>query len=138
MTTQKKYNDKYQQQDQNQQYTGSGSTTTRTTDPGVLLLNMQLEQLVGPYRDVFGRGIPVAVGQYFVRLMKAGMEPAVIASAINATAWARVPTPYYMRAILQRYLAEGIMTEAQLSHDRMEQDTRRHEQVDELEERMYF
>lgn len=137
MTKQQNYNDKQQEQNQ-YQYSSGSSTTTRNTDPGVLLLNMQLEQLVRPYEDVFGRGIPSPIGQYFVRLMRAGMEPGVIASAINATAWARVPTPYYMRAILQRYLAEGIMTEAQLNHDRMEQDTRRHAQVEEKEESMYF
>lgn len=99
---------------------------------------MQVEGLNPIYEHMFGRGIPLPIGDYFGRLIRAGMEPAVIASAINATAWARVPTPFYMRAILQRYLADGLMTIDQLNHDMMEKDTERREQREGIEERMYF
>ena len=133
-----------QQQQQNEQYQNSSSsssgTITRsracTEDP---VIKMQIEQLVPVYAEMFGgRGIPTAIGQFFARLLRAGMEPAVIASAIYSTGWARIPTPYYMRAILMRYLSEGIMTESQLDHDRLEHDEEHFNRVSEREESLYY
>ena len=126
MTYDQKYQDKNQQQKKEyQQKTSSTSSTTITRTracSGDPLIKMHIEQLTPVYTDLFGgNGIPIAIASFFGRLMVAGMEPQVIASAINATAWARFPTPYYMRAILQRYFAEGIMTEQQLMHDQEEQ-----------------
>lgn len=145
MTQNQKYqykNEKQQQEKNNHQYTSGSSSTTIHTEPGVLpleVIKMQLEQLVPLYEHLFGsKGIPDAIRQYFGRLVRAGMEPAVIASAINATAWARFPTPYYMRAILQRYMAEGIMTEAQLDHDRQERAESHYASNIEREEWLYF
>lgn len=131
-----------EQQKKQQQYSTNTSTSTNTrsractSDP---IISMQIEQLTPVYKQMFGTpNIPIAIAQYFARLIRAGMEPGVIASAINATAWARVPTPYYMRAILQRYMAEGIMTEQQLQHDMLEQQEKRYSQRQNMDEMMYF
>lgn len=147
MTQNQKYqykNEKqYQQQEQNQQSSSTSTTSSIIipTEPGVSIdpyIKMQIAGLRPAYTEIFGgRGIPAPIEAYFARLIRAGMEPAVIASAINATAWARVPTPYYMRAILQRYMSEGIMTEAKLNYDMMEMDGKRHNQRAALEDMMY-
>ena len=142
MTLNQKYQYKKQDQEQQYQYNSSGSSSTTATRSQACSsradINMQIEALTPVYTALFGgRGIPIAIAQYFARLLAAGMEPAVIAHAINATGWARIPTPYYMRAILQRYLYEGIMNEAQLMHDQQERDYQRDLVNAEREEIMY-
>lgn len=142
MTNNQNYQEKQQQEQEYQQKCSSSTTTTIprsracSSDP---LIKMHIEKMKPLYTDLFGGpGIPVGVAQFFARLIRAGMEPGVIASAINATAWARYPTPFYMRAILQRYLAEGIMTEAQLDHERQERADFHHESNAEREEWLYY
>lgn len=144
MTKNQQYQYKNEQQQQNEQYqkscSSSSSTITRSracTDEPVI--KIQLEQLAPVYAEMFGgRGLPTVIGQFFARLLRAGMEPAVIASAIYSTGWARIPTPYYMRAILMRYMSEGIMTESQLDHDRLERDEEHYNLVAEREEYLYY
>lgn len=143
MTNNQQYYDKQQQKQQQKQYQHTSTTSTTTTrtrsqacsDPTI---ELQIEQLTEVYNDVFGgHGIPMAICQYFARLIKAGMEPEVIASAINATAWARIPTPYYMRAILQRYMYEGILTAAQLNQDILEHSEWAEERHEDRDKNMF-
>ena len=142
MTKFQKNQENQQQEKQEQQNTSTNSTTTVYTDPGVFtheVIKMQLERLTPLYEQLFqSSGIPWAIQQFFARLIRAGMEPGVIASAINDTAWARFPTPYYMRAILQRYLAEGVMTEAQLDHERQERADFHHGKNADREDWLYY
>ena len=60
------------------------------------------------------------VAWYLEGLMADGMTPEVILNAIQETGWARRPSPQYLRAILERYKAHGILTIPQLLHDQEE------------------
>lgn len=139
MTYDKNYHEQKQEYQQNSNTTSTTTDTRSQACTSEAFIKMQIEQIEPIYEQQFGgHGIPYAIGAFFARLIRAGMEPAVIASAIHATAWARLPTPYYMRAILQRYLAEGIMTEVQLQHDIEEQDEKRYQQRAKIEGFMYY
>lgn len=69
------------------------------------------------------------VGRYITELLNLGMEPDVIITAIHETGWARRPTPYYMRAILERYRRCGIRNIGDLADDKsdfeVQQDEKR-------------
>ena len=92
---------------------GSSSTTTTTTyhtEPGVFTANPQdLEVIRTAYNGVCGP-LTAPIAHFIEKCLSAGMEPAVIVDAIERTGWARRPSPFYLRAILQRYLREQIRT----------------------------
>lgn len=104
-----------EEKNQQNQYTNT-SSSSNYTEPGVLY---DLYRIKDAYNEVLGP-LNTIIGEYIDRIMKAGMETDVIINAIHETAWAKWPSPYYLRAILQRYLADGILTSAQLHHDIVE------------------
>ena len=65
------------------------------------------------------------IGEYIKNLLQAGMELEVILYALDETAWAKRPSPHYMRAILQRLRGEGILTGEQLRHHLREREEQR-------------
>ncbi len=90
----------------------SSSTTTTTihTDPGVCTANPRdLEVIRTAYNGSIGP-LTAPIAHFIEKCITAGMEPAVIVDAIERTGWARRPSPFYLRAILQRYLNWGIRT----------------------------
>lgn len=92
--------------------TGNSSTTTTTyhTHPGVFYNDDELEAIARSYKSVMGYDINSTIGHFIKRCMVAGMEAGVVLDAIERTGWARNPSPYYMRAILKRYLSMDILT----------------------------
>ena len=54
-----------------------------------------------------------------------GIEAEVIIYAIKQTAWAPHPSPYYMRAILDRYKMSNIRSMGEVHADRMRREAER-------------
>ena len=98
------------------QQKGTTSTTTSTPEPGVFWL----EQIRQAYNENIGK-LNMPVARYIENLLfSVKMEPSVIINAIEHTGWARTPSAAYMRAILERYRQQGILTVKQLEYDRYE------------------
>ncbi|MBR2698567.1 MAG: DnaD domain protein [Clostridia bacterium] len=57
------------------------------------------------------------IAHFIEQCLTEGMEPAVIVDAIERTGWARRPSPFYLRAILQRYRREQIRTMEDVGFD---------------------
>lgn len=97
--------------------TRRSSITTIHTDPGVFTANPQdLECIRTAYLGVCGP-LTAPIAHFIEQCLTAGMEPAVIVDAIERTGWARRPSPFYLRAILQRYLREQIRTMEDVGFD---------------------
>lgn len=88
----------------------STTTTTIHTHPGVFWNDDMLEAIAKKYEDIIGYAINGTIGHYLRRCMNAGMNAYVVLDAIERTGWARKPSPYYLRAILERYLRDDILT----------------------------
>ena len=96
--------------------TNTTSTTTSTPEPGVFWL----EQIRQAYNESIGK-LNMPIARYIENLLfSVKMEPGVIIDAIERTGWARTPSAAYMRAILERYKREGILTVKQLEYERYE------------------
>ena len=115
-TTQQK-NHTHEQQKQQAAATTTATTTTVYTDPGVSYVRQIIAE---EYQGVLHTQITMPVIMLMERCMTAGMEPEVILAAIEATGWARRPSPQYLRAILTRCLREGILTAAAWEHHEQE------------------
>lgn len=102
----------------------SSSTTTTTyhTHPGVFYNDDELEAIARNYKSVMGYDINSTIGHFIKRCMVAGMEAGVVLDAIERTGWARNPSPYYMRAILKRYLSMDILRMCDVEADEQARD----------------
>ena len=103
----------------------TNSSTIIHTAPGECICSpSDLEDIRIAYNQNIGEmTAPVA---YFVeKCIKGGMEPAVIREAIERTGWAPRPTPFYLRAILQRFQREGVRTMADVEREQIERRQRR-------------
>lgn len=102
----------------------SGSTTTKTTPPGVFIkwTDEELDEIAKKYIRTIGTGITPVVGAFLKKCMFAGMSWLVVLDAIEKTGWARNPTAYYLRAILNRYLSDGIRTLDDVRADEKERE----------------
>lgn len=101
------------------------SSSITHTEPGECLCSpSELEDIRIAYNQNIGEmTAPVA---YFVeKCIRGGMEPAVIREAIERTGWAPRPTPFYLRAILQRFQREGVRTMADVEREQIERRQRR-------------
>ncbi len=108
-----------QQKQQKKQAAAATTATTATvyTHPGVSYVRQIIAE---EYQGVLHTQITMPVIMLMERCMSAGMEPEVILAAIEATGWARRPSPQYLRAILQRCLREGILTAEAWEHHEQE------------------
>lgn len=104
--------------------TSTTTTTTVHTDPGV----SSKQRILEAYRACIGDQMTAAIAHYLELVLASGMSPDVIVHAIQETGWAKRPTAYYMRAILERYRRSGIMNMSQLLHDEAEWDARQREE----------
>lgn len=99
---------------------GSSSSTITTihTQPGVCLFNPQdLEAIRIAYKGCVGQELTATVAGYIEKCMAAGMHADVVLDAIERTGWARRPSPFYLRAILRRYLEWSIFTMEDVRED---------------------
>lgn len=104
--------------DDNRTTTASNTSTSIDTEPGVSNDRYDKIRLLRTYNKVLG-DMPSQVGWYLTELMEIGMEVDVIINAINETAWARHPSPRYMRCILDRYRENDILTMRDLNIDKL-------------------
>lgn len=98
----------------------TATATTRYTEPGVLFERWDRQVIAEAYTATIGQRLSLPVMQLMERCLREGMEAGVILAAIEATGWARRPSPAYLRAILTRCLREGILTEAVWMHHEAE------------------
>lgn len=88
----------------------------KTPEPGVFWL----EQIREAYNENIGK-LNMPVARYIENLLfSVKMEPGVIIEAIERTGWARTPSAAYMRAVLENFKRQGILTVKQLEYERYE------------------
>lgn len=121
---------KYEQYSNNATATADNNDSRSSTGcsgntlPGVSQL--ELMQLKMAYCRCIG-DLNATVAWYLENLINDGMEVPVILNAINETAWARRPSPYYMKCILERYKRDGIFTAHDLKLDQIDYATQQAE-----------
>lgn len=122
-------------------FENSSTTTTRSSSSsdyycghgaGSVLSEIDKIAICSAYRANLGRDLNARVASLIGALVRGGMEPDVIVHAIEQTGMAPRPTPWYLRAILARYEAEGLQTMAQVVQDELEFDASKHDQTNDL------
>lgn len=104
----------------------SSSTTTRVRAREGAAENMDVclgidphdrEILEDAYMDNIGQRMPPVVCRTLMCDYAAGMQTDVMLAAIEATGLAPRPSAPYLLAILRRYMADGVLTGADLLRD---------------------
>lgn len=89
-------------------------TTVNHTEPGVSFNELPKEvierEIAQAYQAVIGAEMNSIVMNFMREMMDKGMEPGVIKLAIDATGWARRPSPAYLRKVLQNCMDTGCTT----------------------------
>lgn len=99
-----------------QQKLSNNNIIINTPEPGVFWL----EQIREAYNENIGK-LNMPVARYIENLLfSVKMEPGVIIDAIERTGWARTPSAAYMRAVLENFKRQGILTVKQLEYERYE------------------
>lgn len=101
----------------------STSTTSMTTEPGVCIPPEDLSAIRDAYIMAINMPMTASIAHEIEAALKDGMETCCILDAIQQTGNAPRPSPYYLRAILQRWRRDGILTA-----DKLAADKGRHEQ----------
>ena len=70
------------------------------------------------YVTYVGQPMTAMVAHEVEAALAGGMRPSIIIEAAKVTGDAPRPTPYYMRAVLRRWLRDGILTDDALAADR--------------------
>lgn len=70
------------------------------------------------YVTYVGQPMTAMVAHEVEAALAGGMRPSVVIEAAKVTGDAPRPTPYYMRAVLRRWLRDGILTDDALAADR--------------------
>ena len=70
------------------------------------------------YVTYVGQPMTAMVAHEVEAALADGMRPSVVIEAARVTGDAPRPTPYYMRAVLRRWLRDGILTDDALAADR--------------------
>lgn len=78
---------------------------------------LYIEELKARYEEAVGYRMQPFVEAMLVEKLENGYEIDVLVNAIEITGWAPRPSAHYLRAILQRYEAEGIFTWADVEAD---------------------
>ena len=70
------------------------------------------------YVTYVGQPMTAMVAHEVEAALADGMRPSVVIEATKVTGDAPRPTPYYMRAVLRRWLRDGILTDDALAADK--------------------
>ena len=70
------------------------------------------------YVTYVGQPMTAMVAHEIEAALAGGMRPSVVIEAAKTTGDAPRPTPYYMRAVLRRWLRDGILTDDALAADK--------------------
>ena len=95
---------------------GGSSTTTDHTDPGVSAHD--LEVIRQHYEGVLRCYLNNVTAGDIERAIQAGLQTSAILDALDETAMAPRPSHHYFRAILLRYMREGITTREKAEQQR--------------------
>ena len=103
-------------------FSDSTTTTTYHTEPGVSVYDQEVirdyyTQILGNFNGIVAADLS--------RFLAAGIRPPVILDALEITARAPRPSFYYLRAILERYLDEGVRTMEDVEEDKRRRAKRR-------------
>lgn len=109
----------------NNDTTSIGRTNTSSisihTQPGVCQLSpSDLEDIRIAYKTSLSMPLTSTVAHFIENCLYAGMHADVVIEAINRTGWAKRPTPFYLRAILNRFLQAQILTMQDVKDDEEE------------------
>lgn len=103
----------------------TNSSSIYNTVPGVCLCSpSDLEDIRIAYNQNIGE-LTAPVAHYIETCIRGGMEPAVIREAIERTGWAPRPTPFYLRAILQRFQRDEVRTMKDVEREQVNRQQRR-------------
>ena len=83
------------------------------------------EMLQEYYKDNFGTRMPYPIAGLIKRACALGMGPEVVCMAIDETMFAPKPTPHYLRAILIRWMQNGIFDGLQVAADKEAHEARK-------------
>lgn len=101
--------------------TTSSSSTSSTRSRACAEIPGDVLTYIGrSYEDAIGSPMSVSVAKYIDLLLDGGMDPGLILDAIDQTAWAPRPSPHYLRAVLQRYLLDGLSNALEAEEQRMQ------------------
>lgn len=70
------------------------------------------------YVTYVGQPMTAMVAHEVEAALAEGMRPSVVIEAARVTGDAPRPTPYYMRAVLRRWIRDGILTDDALAADK--------------------
>lgn len=103
-------------------FTGSSTTTTYHTKPGVslqdqLVIKEYYNQVIGNFNGI--------VAARIAEFLRKGMRVDVLLDAITTTGYAQRPSFYYLFAILRRYEESGIKTMEDVMEDNRQREERR-------------
>lgn len=79
------------------------------------------------YVTYVGQPMTAMVAREVEAALAEGMRPSVVIEAAKVTGDAPRPTPYYMRAVLRRWLRDGVLTDDALAADRAAYEQQRAE-----------
>lgn len=116
MTTQRQQVDIQKTERRKETATGTGTTTTYHTEPGVSA--QDLEEIRIHYEGVLRCYLNNVTAGDIEEAISAGLQASAILDALNQTAMAPRPSHYYFRAILKRYMREGITTREKAEEQR--------------------
>lgn len=139
MTNYKRNIEKYQVSDRSRaRISTTPNTSTSTsidTEPGVFHPD-DLKAIRETYVNMIG-SMTMATARMIERAMTRGLTPLAVIHAIEETGMALNPTPYYLRAILERYLRDGLYTIQDVQRDEEERAQRTFQRVDDRSVRWY-
>lgn len=99
----------------------SSSSTSSTT----VLCPEDEEMLQNYYEYNFGTRMPYPIAGLIKNACRLGMQPETVCMAIDETMFAPRPTPHYLRAILLRWMQNGIFDTLQVLQDKEMHEARK-------------
>ena len=87
-------------------------------DPEGIITPDDLMAIRDAYVTYVGQPMTAMVAHEVETALADGMRPSVVIEAARVTGDAPRPTPYYMRAVLRRWLRDGILTNDALAADK--------------------
>ena len=92
--------------------------TREDEGPAGIITPDDLMAIRDAYVTYVGQPMTAMVAHEVEAALAEGMRPSVVIEATKVTGDAPRPTPYYMRAVLRRWLRDGILTDDALAADR--------------------
>lgn len=92
--------------------------TREDEGPAGIITPDDLMAIRDAYVAYVGQPMTAMVAREVEAALAEGMRPSIVIEAAKVTGDAPRPTPYYMRAVLRRWLRDGVLTDDALAADR--------------------